>query len=774
MLGGKDKDDNNNETRIKVGELTAREEAGRGIVRIDSNIMKKLGTKEGDVVEVEGSRKTGAIAVRAYPADVGLNLVRMDGIVRRNCGSGVGEFVKIRKADAKEAKKISIAPAEKGLIIHISPNLIKQNIFMRPLAKGDIIVPSPVINRRKTKTYSAGIFEDFFGPEFDIFDFFATPFPGETRFIVTSTDPQGIVRVGDITDLEVIPELPEAMKIEEGVIPTVTYEDIGGMKQIVQKVREMIELPLRHPELFERLGVEPPKGVLLYGPPGTGKTLLAKAVANESGANFISISGPEVMSKWYGQSEENLRKIFEDAEKNAPSIIFIDEIDSIAPKREEVTGEVERRVVSQLLTLMDGLKKRGKVVVIAATNRQNAVDPALRRGGRFDREIELPVPDNNSRLEILKIHTRNMPLAKDVDLKWLSEITYGYVGADIWALAKEAAMSVLRRILPEIKWKEETELPREIVEKLIVTKQDFENALHVVEPSAMREVLVEIPKVKWSDIGGLEEIKQSLKEMVEWPLKSPESFERLGIEPPRGILLYGPPGTGKTLLAKAVANESGANFISVKGPELKSKWVGESERMVRDLFRRAKQVAPCIIFFDEIDALAPKRGIGYGEHATESIVSQLLSEMSGLEELRGVVIIAATNRPDMIDAGLLRPGRLDRQVLVPAPDEKSRLEIFKIHTKNMPIKNVDIKSLAKNTEEYSGADIEALCREAAMSAMRENMNAKEVTKKHFDDALEKIIPTLSKDVVSHYEKFIERQRALRKQKEEKEETGYIG
>ena len=774
MLGGKDKDDNNNETRIKVGELTAREEAGRGIVRIDSNIMKKLDIKEGDVIEVEGSRKTGAIAVRAYPADVGLNLVRMDGIVRRNCGSGVGEFVKIRKADAKEAKKISIAPAEKGLIIHISPNLIKQNIFMRPLAKGDIIVPAPVINRRKTKTYSAGIFEDFFGPEFDIFDFFATPFPGETRFIVTSTDPQGIVRVGDITDLEVIPELPEAMKIEEGVIPTVTYEDIGGMKQIVQKVREMIELPLRHPELFERLGVEPPKGVLLYGPPGTGKTLLAKAVANESGANFISISGPEVMSKWYGQSEENLRKIFEDAEKNAPSIIFIDEIDSIAPKREEVTGEVERRVVSQLLTLMDGLKKRGKVVVIAATNRQNAVDPALRRGGRFDREIELPVPDNNSRLEILKIHTRNMPLAKDVDLKWLAEITYGYVGADIWALAKEAAMSVLRRILPEIKWKEETELPREIVEKLIVTKQDFENALHVVEPSAMREVLVEIPKVKWSDIGGLEEIKQSLKEMVEWPLKSPESFERLGIEPPRGILLYGPPGTGKTLLAKAVANESGANFISVKGPELKSKWVGESERMVRDLFRRAKQVAPCIIFFDEIDALAPKRGIGYGEHATESIVSQLLSEMSGLEELRGVVIIAATNRPDMIDAGLLRPGRLDRQVLVPAPDEKSRLEIFKIHTKNMPIKNVDIKSLAKNTEEYSGADIEALCREAAMSAMRENMNAKEVTKKHFDDALEKIIPTLSKDVVSHYEKFIERQRALRKQKEEKEETGYIG
>jgi transitional endoplasmic reticulum ATPase len=423
---------------------------------------------------------------------------------------------------------------------------------------------------------------------------------------------------------------------------------------------------------------------------------------------------------------------------------------------------------------MDGLKKRGKVIVIAATNRPNAVDPALRRGGRFDREIEIPIPDTNSRLEILKIHTRNMPLAKDVDLKWLAEITYGYVGADIWALVKEAAMSALRRILPEIKWKEETELPREIMEKLIVTKQDFENALHIVEPSAMREVLVEVPKVKWTDIGGLDEIKQSLKEMIEWPLKSPESFKRLGIEPPKGILLYGAPGTGKTLLAKAVANESGANFISVKGPELKSKWVGESERMVRDLFRRAKQVAPCIIFFDEIDALAPKRGLGYGEYATESIVSQLLSEMSGLEELHGVIVIAATNRPDIIDPAILRPGRLDRQLLVPAPDEKSRLEIFKVHTKNMPIKNIDLKNLAKLTDGFSGADIEALCREAAMNAMRENMNAKEVSKKHFDEALKKITPSLSKDIVNHYEKFIERQKAVRKPKEEKEETGYIG
>jgi transitional endoplasmic reticulum ATPase len=757
------------EIRLKVGELTAREEAGRGIVRVDSGSMGKLSIKEGDVVEIEGGRKTGAIAVRAYPADVGLNIVRMDGIVRRNAGSGVGEVVKIRKADAKEAKRVSIAPAEKGMIIHIAPNLVKQNIYMRPVSKGDIIVPSPVV-RRKNKGPS--IFEDFFGFDFD--DFFYTPFPGETRFVVTSTEPQGIVKIGDVTDLEIIPELPESMKLEEKAIPAVTYEDVGGMKGVVQKVREMIELPLRHPELFERLGVEPPKGVLLYGSPGTGKTLLAKAVANESGANFISISGPEFFSKWYGETESNLRKIFDEAEKNAPSIIFIDEIDAVAPKREEVVGEVERRTVSQLLTLMDGLKKRGKVIVIAATNRQNALDPALRRAGRFDREIEIPVPDRAGRLEILKIHTRSMPLDKDVDLKWLSDITYGYVGADLWALAKEAAMSALRRVLPEIRWREETELPKDLMEKLVVRKEDFENALRVVEPSAMREVLVEIPKVKWDDIGGLEEVKQALKEMVEWPLKNEDSFTRMGIRPPRGILLYGPPGTGKTLLAKAVANESGANFISVKGPELKNKWVGESEKLVRDLFRRAKQVAPTVIFFDEIDALVPKRGGHYGEHATETIVSQMLTEMSGLEELKGVVVVAATNRPDMIDPALLRPGRIDRQILVPAPDEKSRLEIFKIHTATMPLKSIDLKDLAKKTEGFSGADIEALCREAAMNALRENMKAKEVTRKNFDDALKKVTPSLSRDLQAHYERFIERQRRIAKTEEEQEPHSYIG
>jgi len=755
-----------NESRLKVGELTAREEAGRGIVRLDSTTMQKLGVKEGDVLEIEGSRKTGAIAVRAYPADAGVKIIRMDGITRRNCGSGVGEFVKIRRADIKEARKVVIAPAQKGIIIHMHPNLIKKNIYMRPLSKGDIIIPSPVVKKRSPR---GGFFEEFFGFEFE--EFFFTPFPGETRFIVTSTEPSGIVRIGDITQLEILPEAPE--KLEERVVPTVTYEDVGGIREIITKVREMIELPLRHPELFERLGIDAPKGVLLYGPPGTGKTLLARAVANESGANFYSISGPEIFSKWYGQTEQNLRKVFEEAEKNAPGIIFIDEIDAIAPKREEVTGEVEKRTVAQLLSLMDGLKKRGKVIVIAATNIPNVIDPALRRAGRFDREIEFPVPDRNGRLEILKIHTRNMPLDKDVDLNWLADITYGYVGADIMALAKEAAMSALRRVLPEIKWKEESELPREVIEKLIVKKDDFENALHLVEPSAMREVLVEVPKVKWEDVGGLKEIKQSLKEMIEWPLNSSDSFEKLGIEPPKGILLYGPPGCGKTLLAKAVANESGANFISIKGPEVYSMWVGESERKLREIFRRAKQVAPSIIFFDEIDALAPRRGLSIGTKVTETVVSTLLIEMSGLEELKGVVVMAASNRPDIIDPALLRPGRIDRFVLVPAPNEKARLEIFKVHTKNMPLKDVNLKELAEKTEGFSGADIEALAKEAAMSALRENMKAKEVKEKHFEEALKKITPSLTKEVEQYYRKFVERQKKIKKV-EEKVQPTYIG
>ena len=755
-----------NEIRLKVGELTAREEAGRGIARLDTKSMSKIGIKEGDIIEIEGKKKTACIAVRAYPADVGLNIIRIDGITRRNAGTALGEYVKVRKAEVKEAKKVVIAPAEKGVIVHYSSNLMKQNLFMRPVVKGDIIVPSPAMRRRGNS-----LLEDFFGLDFE--EFFIPTFPGDTRFIVVKTEPDGIVQITDLTELEILPQLPSSLKLEEKAIPTVTYEDIGGMRDVVKKVREMIELPLRHPELFERLGIEPPKGVLLYGPPGCGKTLLARAVANESGAHFISISGPEVTSKWYGESEKRIRDIFEDAEKNAPSIIFIDEIDAIAPKREEVTGEVERRMVSQLLTCMDGLKRRGKVIVIAATNRPHSLDPALRRPGRFDREIEIPVPDKEGRLEILKIHTRNMPLAKDVDLKYLAEITHGYVGADLEALCKEAAMSALRRVLPEIKWKEEKELPKEVIEKLVVTKQDFMNALHLVEPSAMREVLVEVPNVKWEDVGNLEEVKQTLKEIVEWPLKYPENFKKLGIQPPRGILLYGPPGCGKTLLARAVATESGANFIAVKGPELKSMWVGESERRIRELFRRAKQVAPCIIFFDEIDALAPKRGLYFGEKVTESIVSQLLTEMSGIEELKGIVVMAATNRPDIVDPALLRPGRFDKLVLVPPPNEKGRLEILKVHTKNMPLaKDVDLKEIARKTEGFSGADLEALCKEAAMSALRESLKAKNVSKKHFEEALKKIKPSITKETIEFYEKFVERHKKVETEREK--EVGYIG
>ncbi|MBI2545435.1 MAG: CDC48 family AAA ATPase [Candidatus Aenigmarchaeota archaeon] len=755
------------EVKLKVGELTAREEAGRGIVRVDSGTMTKLLLKEGDIIEIEGEKITGAIAVRAYPADVGLNIVRMDGITRRNAGSGVGEFVKLRKADAKEARSVILAPAQKGIMVHAAPQLIKQNIFMRPMMKGDIILPAPAGRRR-----SSGLFEDFFGMDFE--DFF-TPFLGDTRFVVVNTTPAGIVKIGEVTELEIMPQLPDSMRLDDRTVPSVTYEDVGGIREIIHKVREMIELPLRHPELFERIGIEAPKGILLYGPPGTGKTLLAKAVANESGANFISISGPEIFSKWYGQTEENLRKIFEDAEKNAPTIIFLDEVDSVAPKREEVSGEVERRTVSQLLTLMDGLKKRGKVIVIAATNRPNSVDPALRRAGRFDREIEFPVPDRDGRLEIFKIHTRNMPIAKDVDINHLADVTYGFVGSDIWAVAKEAAMSSLRRVLPDIKWKEDEELPKEVYEKLIVTKEDFENALRVVEPSAMREVLVEIPKVKWDDIGGLDNVKKQLQEMVEWPLKYPDNFERMGITPPHGILLYGPPGSGKTLLAKAVANESGANFISIKGPEVFSKWVGESEKAIRDIFRRARQVAPAIIFLDEIDSLVPRRGMFTGSNATETVVSQLLSEISGLEELNGVVIIAATNRPDIIDPALLRPGRFDRMVLVPAPDDKSRTEIFKVHTEKMPLaKDVNLRELVRKTDGFSGADIEAVCREAAMEALREDKKTKEIKMKHFEDVVARTVPSISKDVINYYEKFVERKRKLSSRGDEEVSPRYIG
>jgi transitional endoplasmic reticulum ATPase len=749
---------------IKVGELTNREEFGRGIVRLDSKTMQALGIKEGDIVELKGQRATGAIAVRAYPADVGLNIIRMDGITRRNAGVGVGETIKVKKAEVKEAKRVVLAPLEKGIRLHMSPEPLKKNLFMRPVTEEDIVAPFPIVKRSRSP------FDDFFGT--DIEDFF-TPIPGEVKLMVVSTNPSGIVKITDATELEI---RPEAVEIEKRAIPTITYEDIGGLHDAIQKIREMVELPLRHPELFEKLGIEPPKGVLLYGPPGTGKTLLARAVANESGASFYSISGPEFMSKWFGQSEQNLRKVFKEAQKNAPSIIFIDEVDAIAPKREEVSGEVERRIVSQLLTLMDGLKSRGKVVVIAATNRQNALDPALRRPGRFDREIEIGVPDQKGRKEILQIHTRNMPLTKDVDLNWLASVTHGFVGADLEVLAKEAAMSALRRNLPSISWKKQEELPPKFLEKLKVTKEDFKNALKIVEPSAMREVLIEVPNVGWKDVGNLDDVKKLLKEIVEWPLKYPDSFKRVGIKPPSGVLLYGPPGCGKTLLAKAVAKESESNFISVKGPEVTSKWVGESEKKIRELFRRAKQVAPAIIFFDEIDALAPKRGLDVGTRAYENIVSQILTEMSGLEELHSVVVMAATNRPDMIDPALLRPGRFERQVLVPAPDEKGRLEILKIYTEKMPLKGVNLKKLAKKTAGFTGADIEALCREAGMTAIRKDKRAKHVTDKDFREALKKIRPSVNEKVMEFYKKIDEMLRSpvKKKTKKKNEELEYVG
>jgi transitional endoplasmic reticulum ATPase len=747
-----------NSFKLRVGELTGREDFGRGIARIDSNNMKKLGVREGDVLELEGKRKTGVIVVRSYPADVGRDFVRVDGLVRRNAGASIGETISVRKADVKEAKLVKLAPAQQNLILHISPNLIKQNLMLRPMVKGDVIIANPVFKR-------GGDDED------SVEDFFKSVLPpevfmgmaGETRLVVVGAKPGEIVQITESTELEL---LAEAKNVDEMTIPSVTYEDIGGLKHVVPNIREMIEVPLRHPEVFDRLGVDPPKGVLLHGPPGTGKTLLAKAVANESGAHFISVAGPEIVSKWYGGSEQNLRKIFEDAEKNAPSIIFFDEIDAIAPKREEVHGEVERRMVSQLLSLMDGLSQRGKVVVIAATNRPNALDPALRRPGRFDREIEIGVPDKKGRKEILQIHTRNMPL-QTVNLDELADRTYGFVGADLSALAKEAAMSSLRRVLPDItNLKEDDNIPADILEKLKVTVKDFEYGLRMVQPSAMREVLVEIPRVKWDEVGGLENVKSALKEAVEWPLSNPDAFKRIGITPPKGVLMYGPPGCGKTHIVKALANETGSNFISIKGPEMFSKWVGESEKRLRDIFRKARQVAPAIVFFDEIDSMAPRRGSGQGSRTSEQLVSQLLTEMSGVESLEGVVVVAATNRPDMIDPALMRPGRFDKLIYVPAPDYKTRKEILVIHTVGMPMKKVDLEDIVKKTEGYSGADLEALVREAGMGALRKNMDAKDVTMKDFDTAFDVVKPSISKDMFTKYNKIVNE---LRKAKVKEEE-----
>src|ERR687897_385749 len=684
-------DSKNGKIMLKVGEANTRD-VGRKIARIDPKLAQENGLTTGDAIEISSGRaKTTVLNWPAYSQDYGKGLIRVDGYVRNKLGVGINDTVDIKKVQAKDAQSITLAPTEPLRILG-AEEYLASFLEGQLVTRGDTI-PLNIMGQR-------------------------------VNLVVVSTNPSGPVIINNSTQVTVSEETAKAVEAtREQAIPSITYEDIGGLRDEVTKVREMIELPLRHPELFKRLGVEAPKGVILHGPPGTGKTLLAKAVANETNVNFYSIGGPEIMSKFYGESEERLRNIFQEAEKNAPSIIFIDELDSIAPKREEVSGEVERRVVAQLLSLMDGLKSRGKVVVIGATNRLNAVDPALRRPGRFDREIEIGVPDRDGRLDVLQIHTRGMPLAKDVNLEKLADISHGFVGADLQALAKEAAMRALRRVLPEINLSAES-VPGDIINKIIVTMEDFMDVIKEMEPSAMREVFVEVPDIKWDDVGGLGDVKQELMEAVEWPLKYQGIFTYADATPPKGILLYGPPGTGKTLLAKAAANESEANFISIKGPELLSKWVGESEKGVREIFRKARQAAPCIIFFDEMDAITPARGGSFGDsHVTERVISQFLTELDGLEILTNVVVIGATNRPDIIDPALLRPGRFDRILYVPPPDRDSRLQIIKIHTKKKHLaEDVNIDQLADNTEGYTGADIASLSSTAVMLALREHIS----------------------------------------------------
>jgi len=715
------------EIQLRVGDARQRD-VGRGIARIDQKTMQKLGISAGDVVEICGKRTTSAIAWPAYSEDQNRDLLRIDGFTRKNAGVAINEYVIVRAAKVKPALSIALAPVDMRLNVDEDfTNFVKNRLMERTLVEGDTTLVMMLGH--------------------------AIP------FTTTKTRPHGIVKVTAETKLTILNEpAPEGKGL-----PRTTYEDVGGLHEEMQRVREMVELPLRHPELFQRLGIEPPKGVLLHGPPGCGKTLLARAVANESEANFFSINGPEIMSKFYGESEARLREIFQQAQQNAPSIIFIDELDAIAPKREEVTGEVERRVVAQLLALMDGLSGRGNVIVIGATNRPGALDPALRRPGRFDREIEIGVPDKPGRYEIIQIHTRGMPLAEDVDLKKLSEITHGYTGADLSALGRETAMKSLRRYLPQINLEEER-IPPSVLEKMEVTMDDFINAYKEITPTAMREVYIEIPTVHWDDIGGLGEVKEDLKEAVEWPLKNPEIFSRLGIKPPKGILLLGPPGCGKTLLGKAVATESAANFITIKGPEIFSKWVGESEKAIREVFRKARMAAPAVIFFDEVDSLLPRRGLGFGDSGvSERVISQLLTEMDGMVTLEDIVVIAATNRPDMVDPAVLRPGRFDRLIYVPEPDEESKIQIFKIYTKNMPLaKDVDAKALASNSRNYSGADIEALCREAAMIALRRDINTKEVTVRDFEEARKRIGPSTTPDMEKWYKGFMQQARQVQK------------
>ncbi|MEM0043188.1 MAG: CDC48 family AAA ATPase [Sulfolobales archaeon] len=742
------RDTSKNEIDLIV-EPAKQRDVGKKFARIPKRIMRELGVESGDFIGIKGPKGVVyAQVMPGYTEDEDRNIIRIDGYIRESLGVGVGDIVRvfpeIKIPEADKVVLVPMEPVEEGGFIpfigtiqdymkNVAESLneyspyIKQQLLNKPLSRGEIVaVPiHPTFGRI-------------------------------IKFFVRSTSPSNVVYVSENTDIVIRYEpIEEIKKTLEG-IPRVTWEDIGDLEEVKERLREIVELPMRHPEIFRHLGIEPPKGILLYGPPGVGKTLLAKALANEVGAYFIAINGPEIMSKFYGESEERLREVFKKAQENAPAIIFIDEIDAIAPKRSEVIGEVEKRVVAQLLTLMDGLQSRGRVVVIGATNRIDAVDPALRRPGRFDREIEIPPPDRRARREILLVHTRNVPLSEDVDIEKLADLTHGFTGADLAALVKEAAMISLKRFLRENTIDLSKPIPPDMLSKLVVGMRDFLQAMNVVQPTLIREVFVEVPEVRWSDIGGLEDVKQQLREAVEWPLKNPQIFEKMGIRPPKGILLYGPPGVGKTLLAKAAATESEANFIAVNGPEVLSKWVGESEKAIREIFRRARMVAPVIVFFDEIDAIAPVRGHDVSG-VTDRIVNQLLSEMDGIKPLRGVVVIAATNRPDLIDPALLRPGRFDRVIYVPPPDKKARLEILKIHTRRIPLaSDVDLEKLAEMTEGFSGADIEALVREAVMLALREKLEVRPVSMEYFMRALKSIKPSLVGDVNRKYENAIEK------------------
>ncbi|MGB0265912.1 MAG: CDC48 family AAA ATPase [Candidatus Poseidoniaceae archaeon] len=701
-------------------------DVGRGRARISGGT--DLDLKPGDVVEIIGDegKSTAAIYWRCRPEDADLDLIRIDGIIRKNAGVSLGDRVTVKKIDAKECTKLVLSPvmANKQKV-KFGPGIegfARRGLAKRPVVVGDrIFIPGMTL--------------------------FAEALP----FAVVSTSPKGIVRVTADTEIDIKDEAIDDEDIAGG--KEIAYEDIGGIGSQLQKVREMIELPLKHPELFRRLGIDPPKGVLLHGPPGTGKTMIAKAVASEVNAHFKSINGPEIISKYYGESEKQLREVFVEAGENSPAIIFIDEIDSICPKREDVSGEVERRVVAQMLSLMDGMQGRSNVVVIGATNRQDAIDPALRRPGRFDREIEIGVPDREGRQEIMEIHTRQMPISDDFNMEWILENTYGFVGADLAALVRESAMKALRRYLPEIDLDEE-EIPPEVLEKMEVKMDDFREAIRDVEPSALREIYVEVPKVTWGEVGGLEEVKDRLKESVEWPLSFPERFEHFGIKPPRGIVLFGAPGTGKTLLAKAIANEAQANFISIKGPEMVSKWVGESEKAVREIFKKAKQSAPSIIFLDEFESIAGVRSSNSmtgGSDVSNRVVNQLLASMDGVESLDGVIVVAATNRPEMIDPALMRSGRFERVLHVPPPDALARQAILDIHTEGMPLSKFSLKDVLSRMDGFTGADIEAVCREAALIAMR--ADKKKVTKAHFEEAIERVRPTVTPEMLEYYNKM---------------------